>query len=243
MQTRLAQLAKTMPTRREPIVIGYEDASAGGVPAVASNVLCPEPGDNAAIAVKNIEAGEAIILGGEVVCESAPYTVLEGHRVAVLPVAKGEPLLSWGKPFGFATIDLAPGYYVCNYKVLKVLEQRRSVTFEIPAAPTFTDMLLPKTVLDEAAFTPGAPTPAPPAGVALKTFEGFKRPGKLGAGTRNFVVILSVTSESASYAKALEERCRKIYPHGPAINNGCSGVVAVAHTEGGAGTSTCSESA
>ena len=103
MQMRIAQLAKTMPAR-QPIVIGYEDepavaaAPAAGMPTVASNVLCPEPGDNAAIAVKNIEAGEAIILAGEVVCASAPYTVLEGHRVAVLPVRKDEPLLSWGKP-------------------------------------------------------------------------------------------------------------------------------------------------
>eukprot|EP01051_Picozoa_sp_SAG22_P012471 SAG22_NODE_1301_length_4800_cov_6.150394_2_plen_201_part_00 len=91
---------------------------------------------------------------------------------------------------------------------------------------------MPKAELDPATFKPGAPTPALPAGSAPRTFDGFKRPGKLGSGTRNFIVILSVTSESAAFAKTLEERCAKAL----GVQGGCSGVVAVSHTEGGAGT-------
>eukprot|EP01051_Picozoa_sp_SAG22_P012470 SAG22_NODE_1301_length_4800_cov_6.150394_1_plen_117_part_00 len=114
--------------KRASLAVGYEDepaaAGAAAAPAVKSNVLCPEPGDNAAIAVCTVHEGEPIILGGVKVCDAVPFTVLEGHRVAVQPVAKGQALLSWGKPFGHAAIDLAPGDYVCNYKVLKVLKQR-----------------------------------------------------------------------------------------------------------------------
>lgn len=125
-------------------------------------------------------AGDRIVLDGVVVCEAVPFTVLEGHRVAVLPVDKGEALLSWGMPFGHAEMDLKPGDYVCNYKVLAVLKQRRAVTWAYPSEPTFKDMLMPKAMLDPATFKPGKPTPSLPAGSKARTFEGFKRPGKLG---------------------------------------------------------------
>ena len=158
----------------------------------------------------------------------------EGHRVACMEIEKGGALTSWGTAFGFANIDLHPGDYCCNLKVLKVLRARRSVTWDLPPEPTFDDMLLPKTNLDPAKFTPGAPTAkASPAG----TFKGFARPGGLGSGTRNYVVIMAVTSEASSYVRALEELSRKKWGTHPSPDtDGCSGIVAVAHTEGGAGT-------
>ena len=181
------------------------------------------------------EKGEPIILLGKLICAAAPYTVLEGHRVACVEIPKGGALTSWGTPFGFANIDLHPGDYCCNLKVLKVLRSRRSVTWELPPDPTFDDMLLPKTTLDPAKYTPGQPTPEP--GVPLESFNGFLRPGKLGSGTRNYIVIMAVTSEASSYARALEELARKKWGNHPsADHDGCSGIVAIAHTEGGAGT-------
>ena len=90
------------------------------------------------------------MLLGKLICAAAPLTVLEGHRVACMEIPKGGALTSWGTAFGFANIDLHPGEYCCNLKVLKVLRARRSVTWELPPEPTFDDMLLPKTTLDEA---------------------------------------------------------------------------------------------
>ena len=78
--------------------------------------------------------------------------------MACVEIEKGGALTSWGTAFGFANIDLHPGDYCCNLKVLKVLRARRSVTWDLPSEPTFDDMLLPKTNLDPAKFTPGAPT-------------------------------------------------------------------------------------
>ena len=94
------------------------------------------------------------------------YTVLEGHRVSVRAIHKGEKLLSWGLSFGVATTgeiacmrsdwlgrlghgwltdgcaDIAVGTYVINAKVLSTLAQR--VAFTLPPAPNFE--VLPRPV-------------------------------------------------------------------------------------------------
>ena len=62
-------------------------------------------------------AGKPAVVRGKTVCGAIPHTVLEGHRIATEKVAKGESLLSWGRPFGIASRDLEPGDYVCNDKV------------------------------------------------------------------------------------------------------------------------------
>ncbi|MEZ4731249.1 MAG: hypothetical protein R3E79_29370 [Caldilineaceae bacterium] len=41
------------------------------------------------------------------------YTVLEGHRFAVKPIAQDEALLSWGCPFGIAAQPIAPLASMC----------------------------------------------------------------------------------------------------------------------------------
>ena len=190
--------------------IGYEDdaAPAASATTLVSNALCPEPGDNSAILVKTVHQGETIVLNGKVLCASAPLTVLEGHRVACALIPKGGSLTSWGTSFGIANVDLQPGDYCCNQKVLKVLKVRRSITWDLPPAPTFEDLLLPKTVLDQSTYVTGTPTPLPPAGATPVTFNGFVRPGNLGTGTRNYVVIMAVTSEASSFTRALESISR-----------------------------------
>ena len=186
----------------------------------------PAPGDNAAIAVRRLAAGTRITgtPGGFVL----PHTVLEGHRFAVVPIAPGEPIKSWGLPFGLATKPIAPGDYLCNEKVLNALKERHA-QFALPAAPNFQNHRVPFQV-DEHAFQPGQQVP--PASEPL-FFEGFARGGSRGVGTRNFIVVLGTSSRTASYARALAERFKKVPEQFPNID----GVVAVAHTEGG-GTTT-----
>ena len=62
-----------------------------------------------------------------------------------------------------------------------------------------------------------------------RTFDGYRREGGRGVGTRNHIVILAVTSRTSSWAKALEERFKGATDEIPNFD----GVVAVAHTEGG----------
>ncbi len=182
----------------------------------------PTPSDNVAIAIREIAAGTVVAL------EHGPctieHTVLEGHRFSVRAIGVGEPLLSWGETFGHALVDLGPGSYVCNQSILDSLLVRR-IKGSIPEKPNFSDHLVPF-VLDEAKLHPAPPVPQLADG---RTFSGYRRPGKRGVGTRNYLVILGTTSRTASFARQLTARLQVLARLHPSID----GIVAIAHTEGG----------
>lgn len=180
----------------------------------------PAIGDNVAIAIRRLEAGTCVRLGGDDTTLS--HTILEGHRFAVQGIRAGEALLSWGLPFGIARQDIAPGEYVTNPGMLEALGGR-SIDFELPTGPNFDDRVVPY-VLDEASFV-AAPPLAPRA--EIPTFRGFDR-GDRGVGTRNHIVVLGTTSRTAAFARQLTARCQDL-----PTNDQFDGVVAVAHTEGG----------
>ncbi|MEO6567619.1 MAG: UxaA family hydrolase, partial [Opitutaceae bacterium] len=182
----------------------------------------PAPSDNVAIAVRRLEAGTVLAFPENP--RPLVHTVLEGHRFAVKSIRAGDPLLSWGLTFGVATRDIAAGDYVCNQSMLDALSVRRIPGVELPAQPNFADKLEPF-VLDEKTFRPGTPVDrvANP-----RTFSGYRRPGKRGVGTRNFIVILGTTSRTAAFARQLTARLQTLARVHPAID----GIVAIAHTEG-----------
>lgn len=182
----------------------------------------PTPGDNVAIATSVLPAGTHI--ENEDRHFSLDHTVLEGHRFAVRPIAPGEPLLSWGLPFGFASRDIAPGAYVCNAKVLRELRSR-NLDMALPVEANFTDKIEPY-VLDEGAFQPGRQIARH---TEIATFSGYPRGAQRGVGTRNYVVILGTSSRTASYARALEDKLHGLTEAYDRID----GIVAVSHTEGG----------
>lgn len=183
----------------------------------------PNDDDNAAIALQTLRAGAVIQKNSE----SFPlsHDVLVGHRFAFAPIRKGEPLLSWGLAFGVALRDIQPGDYLCNEMMLDALRGRR-LDFEPPVAPNFKDYS-PGYSLDESSFRNAPPVPRYPQ---QRTFPGYVRAGGRGAGTRNYLIILGTSSWTAGYARALAERFRNASHEHPNID----GVVAVAHTEGGA---------
>jgi altronate dehydratase len=182
----------------------------------------PSPADNVAIAIRQLDPPTRIELEGS--ARTLVHTILEGHRFAVRPIAKGEPLLSWGMPFGHALVDIAPGDYVCNQSILEALAVRR-LGISLPDEPNFRDHLVPFE-LNEATFSPAPPV----EGVsAPRTFLGYRRPGRRGVGTRNAIVILGTSSRAASFARQLTARLQRIAGVYPQFD----GVVAVAHTEGG----------
>ncbi len=210
----------------------------------------PAPADNVAIAVRQLDAGTVLTLpsGPDAAAgiSALPrtrilaHTVLEGHRFAVAPIAPGHPLLSWGLPFGVALTDIAPGDYVCNQSMLDAMAVRRLPGVSLPTRANFADVLDPFQ-LDEAAFKAG-PDPRVTAAEALtgpssgdatalpppRTFRGYRRPGRRGVGTRNFIVILGTTSRTASFARQLTARLQVLARVYPAFD----GIVAIAHTEG-----------
>ena len=180
------------------------------------------PSDNVAIAVRQLEAGTQVRHKNTV--WTLQHTVLEGHRIAVRPIAVGEKLVSWGLPFGIAIAPLAPGDYICNRSMLEALKIR-ALGIALPTQPNFEDEIVPFQ-LDEKAFRPGEPAPPAPT---PRTFQGYRRPGGRGVGTRNFVVILGTTSRTAGLARQLAARLQPLAK----IHPGIDGIVAIAHTEGG----------
>ena len=180
----------------------------------------PAPGDNVAIATRRLERGTGIVLGDHRF--EIAHTVLEGHRFAYTPIARGQSLLSWGMPFGDAVSDIAPGDYICNERILQVLAERE-IDFALPPSPNFADRFEPYE-LEPARLHLGRQV----ASVDVcGTFAGYRRPGGRGVGTRNFLVVLGLTSDDAALTEAIVERCA------PLIGaEGIDGVVAVAHTEG-----------
>src|SRR5690242_4114290 len=125
----------------------------------------PAPGDNAAMALRTLDAGTRIAhASGEIMLEQ---TILLGHRFAVRPLQTGDPLLSWGLPFGRALRPIAAGAYLCNAAMLEALSTR-PLPFKLPPEPNFSDLRDPY-VLDKATFQAGQQVPlaAPP-----RTFTG-----------------------------------------------------------------------
>lgn len=182
----------------------------------------PLPGDNVAITTQRLDAGAVIHDQDQTYVLS--HTLLEGHRFAVKPIGRGEALLSWELPFGYATRAIQPGEYVCNVGMLEALGGR-NIDFALPASPNFADHIEPYT-LDESAFVPAEPNLRYPE---TRTFLGFRRAGGRGVGTRNFIVLLGASSRTGSYVKQLEGRVRALARDYPNVD----GIVAVAHTEGG----------
>ena len=180
----------------------------------------PAAGDNVAIATRRLAAGAVVADGASAFRLS--HTVLEGHRFVRASISEGAHLTSWGLPFGIAARALGPGEYVCNEKILAALAER-DIDFELPAAPNFLDAI-ETCELDEASFAPGEQVERADSGA---TFDGFRRLGGRGVGTRNFVVVLAATSRTNGFVRQVADRAAALAPAR------IDGVVAVTHTEGG----------
>jgi altronate dehydratase len=212
----------------------------------------PAPGDNVAIATRRLEAGTRVAYEGSEF--TVPHTVLEGHRFAVERIGEGEDLLSWGLAFGRALEDIESGDYACNKKILRVLRDRhgtlprvdgnedpegthdqgggrvpggyRKGGLTLPDEPNFRDAELEPYVLEEGTFRPGEQVPLRDE---PRTFMGYRRGAGRGVGTRNYVVLLGVTSRLTGFVRALEWEMNGV---ADAYEN-IDGIVCVAHTEGG----------
>jgi len=183
----------------------------------------PLPGDNVAITTRRLEAGDIIVYNGQHF--TLDHTTLEGHRFAIQPIAPGEPLLSWELPFGVATEPIKPGAYVINESALHALRER-TLDFPLPAEANFADDVHPY-ILDDGTFTPAERLPAYDS---PRTFEGYRRAGNRGVGTRNMIVLLGTTSRTGSYVKQLAARMQAVVGNYANVD----GIVPVAHTEGDA---------
>ncbi len=186
--------------------------------------LLPTDQDNVAIVTRRVEAAEPIEIDG--VSVPASQVVLPGHRLCIKPIRRGEALLSWGLPFGTALHDIAPGDYICNAKARDVLRQRNPDDYDDSLVANFEDR---DTVAER--ILPAAPEYG--RNVADLDdglgFEGFFRGAERGWGTRNYLVLIGVTSRARSLVLKAAEALQSRHP----AQGGFDGVVPVVHTEGG----------
>jgi altronate hydrolase len=125
--------------------------------------------DNLVVAVDYLEKGAAV----EGITATA--RIPPGHKMAVVPIAAGEPIRKFGQIIGFATKPIAPGDWIHEHNV-GMHDFQRDYAFAVDAK-------------DE----PVLPVDA------RATFQGYRRAnGKVG--TRNYIGVLSSVNCSATVA-------------------------------------------
>ena len=129
------------------------------------------PADDVLVAVRALAAGDAIVVEGErvVLADDIPA----GHKIALRPLATGEPVVKYGFPIGTATASIARGAWVHTHN----LKTSLAGVLEYRYAPTRN---AERGTRNRSEF--GVPRSA--------FFQGYRRPnGRVG--TRNEVWILN----------------------------------------------------
>jgi altronate hydrolase len=80
-----------------------------------SRILRIHPGDNVAVAMSAVGAGEFAALGDGGVTAEQPIPF--AHKIAIRPVSAGDAILKYGVPIGFATRGIAAGDWVHHHNL------------------------------------------------------------------------------------------------------------------------------
>ena len=88
--------------------------------------------DNVATTLADIVAGSLVECGGLAV--KANVAIPRGHKIALAPVAAGDPVLKYGFPIGRATAPIAPGDHVHSHNLATMLGADGAIAIE-PVAP------------------------------------------------------------------------------------------------------------
>lgn len=81
-----------------------------------SGALVLAPGDNIAVAVRDLAPGDRVEAAGHAL--EVRDKVLVGHKFALRAIAQNERIVKYGAPIGRATRDIAPGEYVHIHNVV-----------------------------------------------------------------------------------------------------------------------------
>jgi altronate hydrolase len=133
--------------------------------------------DNIVVAARNLSRAQRISVGEAEIAlrDDVPL----GHKLAIVPVDKNQPIRKYGQIIGFSTQSIEPGEWVHGHNLANGEFAR-----------------------DYASATQ---TPPPPTPIRDRTFLGYRRQGGK-AGTRNFIAVISTVNCSASVARYVAER-------------------------------------
>ncbi|MCW3837719.1 UxaA family hydrolase [Sphingomonas canadensis] len=138
-----------------------------------------DPADSVATALRDLAAGERAL--GVTLSAAVP----RGHKVALTPVAAGDPVRKFGFPIGRATRAIAPGEHVHTHNVATALAGSGSYSYTPPAR----------------AASPAADVPG---------FLGYRRAdGRVG--TRNEIWVIPTVGCVGRTAQKLAERANALH--------------------------------
>ena len=81
------------------------------------NAMVIDGKDNVAVAVEPIPKGTAVELRSGATGVIAQEDITIYHKVAIRPIAEGEPVVKYGEHIGLAAADIAPGQHVHTHNV------------------------------------------------------------------------------------------------------------------------------
>ena len=106
------------------MTVGVERPRRAAEVGSGTRIVRIHPDDNVAVAVTALEAGSKLSTSGATLETTVPIPA--GHKVALVPIAKGRVVIKYGFPIGNATADIAAGEWVHSHN----LETRLSGTME-----------------------------------------------------------------------------------------------------------------
>ena len=99
------------------MTVGVERAP-GTIASGSHRVVQVHPNDNVAVAVDALEAGTTFSLDRT---REAVTAVPAGHKIALAPIAAGDPVIKYGFPIGRATAAIEPGEWIHSHNLATAL--------------------------------------------------------------------------------------------------------------------------
>lgn len=170
------------------------------LPTAANSAILLHPQDNIAVARVPLSPGQQIEIGGHTI--TAKQAIPAGHKVALVQIASGAPVLRYGECIGHAVRLIEPGEHVHEHNLAF---EEVHLTYQFPADTSSA-----------------APQPAK----AVPTFLGYQRAdGRVG--TRNYIAIVAASNCAAHTAERIAESFA-----GMQLPPNVDGIVAFPHGEG-----------
>jgi altronate dehydratase len=169
--------------------------------ATSKPVLVLRESDNVGVLRQTLNAGDVIEVNG---CRiEVREAIAPGHKIALLPIAEGSPVIKYGEIIADATCDIAAGAWVHTHNTVPDFSGRE---YEYATRTPATEFFPPEQV-------PG--------------FMGYLRDNG-DVGTRNYIAVIATSNCSSHVVAGIAEQLRHVGPE----THGVDGVIAIPHQEG-----------
>ncbi len=94
------------------------------------------PDDNVATALDPLEPGSTRVLGAKAGEVTVVETIREGHKVSLVAIPKGAPVLKYGIRIGYASMNIPAGHWVHLHNLRSDYDERSQTLDGESGAPT-----------------------------------------------------------------------------------------------------------